>query len=72
MAHSTWHVYGSIFVYLFMCFVCRNVKTQDRRAYLERPTISADYKVDVEGGGVECFYQHVESGATFFFSSTVI
>lgn len=72
MAHSTWHGYNSIFVYLFICFVCQNVKAQDRRAYLERPTISMEYKVDVDGGGVDCYYQHVDLGATFFFSSQVI
>lgn len=71
MAHSTWLAYSSFIVYLFICFVCQNVKTQDKRAYLERPSISMEYKIDIDGGGVECYYQHVDEEARFFFSSGV-
>lgn len=74
MAHSTWHVYGSIFVYLFMCFVCQNVITQsDTRPWYESlPAVAMDYKVHIDAGKEDCYYQYVQPGATFYVSFQVI
>lgn len=74
MAHSTWHVYGSIFVYLFMCFVCQNVITQtDSRPWYESlPAVAMDYKVHIDAGKEDCYYQYVQPGATFYVSFQVI
>lgn len=74
MAHSTWHIYGAIFVYLFMCFVCQNVKTMksgDRRPY-EPPSVQMEYKMHIDPGQHDCYWQYVQAGATLFFSYRVI
>lgn len=73
MANSTWHVYGSIFVYLFMCFVCQNVITQtDSRPWYESlPAVAMDYKVHIDAGKEDCYYQYVQPGATFYVSFQV-
>ncbi|XP_037040424.1 transmembrane emp24 domain-containing protein 6 [Bradysia coprophila] len=74
MANSTWHVYGTIFVYLFMCFVCQNVITQsDSRPWYESlPAVAMDYKVHIDAGKEDCYYQYVQPGATFYVSFQVI
>lgn len=73
MANSTWHVYGSIFVYLFVCFVCHNVITQtDSRPWYESlPAVAMDYKVHIDAGKEDCYYQYVQPGATFYVSFQV-
>lgn len=73
MANSTWHVYGSIFVYLFMCFLCQNVITQgDSRPWYETlPAVAMDYKVHIDAGKEDCYYQYVQPGATFYVSFQV-
>lgn len=73
MANSTWHVYGTIFVYLVMCFVCQNVITQtDSRPWYESlPAVAMDYKVHIDAGKEDCYYQYVQPGATFYVSFQV-
>lgn len=73
MAHSTWHVYGSIFLYLFMCFVCQNVKTEERRPWHETiPAVAMEYKVHIDAGKEDCYYQYAQPGATFYVSFQVM
>lgn len=73
MANSTWHVYGSIFVFLFLCLVCQNVNTQtDNRPWYETlPAVAMDYKVHIDAGKEDCYYQYVQPGATFYVSFQV-
>lgn len=73
MANSTWHVYGSILVYLFMCFVCQNVitQTESRPWYESLPAVAMDYKVHIDAGKEDCYYQYVQPGATFYVSFQV-
>lgn len=73
MANSTWHVYGSIFVYLFICFVCQNVitQTESRPWYESLPAVAMDYKVHIDAGKEDCYYQYVQPGATFYVSFQV-
>lgn len=69
MAHSTWHIY--VFVFLFMCSVCQNLKSGDRRIY-EPPSVAMEYKIHIDAGQQDCFWQYVQEGATVFFSYQVI
>ncbi|KAJ6640768.1 Transmembrane emp24 domain-containing protein 5 [Pseudolycoriella hygida] len=72
MANCTWHVYGSIFLYLLMCFLCRNVSTDGRPWYESLPAVAMDYKVHIDAGKEDCYYQYVQPGATFYVSFQVI
>ncbi len=75
MAHSTWHVDGSIFVYLCLCFVLfKTVNTQDgERPYLEkRPLVSMDFNIQIDAGTEDCYYQYVQPDASFYVSYQVM
>lgn len=73
MAQRTWSIYGSIFLYLYMGFVCQNVIMQEvkRPWYETQPHVSMDFKVHIDAGKEECFYQYVQEGAAFFVSYDV-
>lgn len=75
MAHSTctWHIYGSIFAYLFMCFVCQNVITQSNQRpwYETLPAVAMDYKVHIDAGKEDCYFQYVQPGASLYVSFQV-
>lgn len=73
MGHSTWHFYGSIKVYLCMCFVFQNVMSADFKGPwdMNHPLIKMDYKVHVDAGAEDCYFQYVQEGATFYVSFEV-
>lgn len=73
MAHSTWHIYGSILVYFCICFLWPNVNTEEvKRPWYETiPLVTMDFNVNLAAGTEDCYYQYVQPGATFYVSFQV-
>lgn len=74
MAHSTWHLCISIFLLYFAGLNGEEVadsKPDVRPWYESLPAVAMDYKVHVDAGKEDCYYQYVQAGATFYVSFQV-
>ncbi|XP_037045443.1 transmembrane emp24 domain-containing protein 6-like [Bradysia coprophila] len=75
MAPSTWHVYGSIFVYFYLCSVStKYVNTEEvKRPFFEnRPHVTMDFNINIDGGNQDCFTHFVQPDGAFFVSYRVL
>lgn len=75
MANSTWHYFyfPLLIALIFLCFSCDNVKSQieTKPWYETLPAVAMDYKVHIDAGKEDCYYQYVQAGATFYVSFQV-
>lgn len=74
MANSTWHFYFPLLISLILlCLTCDNVNSQiEAKPWYETlPAVAMDYKVHIDAGKEDCYYQYVQAGATFYVSFQV-
>lgn len=79
MAHSTWHIHNIlaiqiIFTILLVTIISiENVSAQieSKPWYEALPAVAMDYKVHLDAGKEDCYYQYVQPGATFYVSFQV-
>lgn len=55
-------------MYFCICFLCQNVNTEDVKLpwYETIPLVTMDFKVHLEAGKEECFFQYVQKDAAFY------
>ena len=74
MAFCTWHVsiFLSLSVLIIICLI-NNVNCQDaaRPWYETLPAVAMDYKVHIDAGKEDCYWQYCQPGATFYVSFQV-
>lgn len=74
MSNSTWHYFSLLIsLILLLCFTCDNVNSQiEAKPWYETlPAVAMDYKVHIDAGKEDCYYQYVQAGATFYVSFQV-
>jgi p24 family protein gamma-5 len=57
----------TIFIFILICQAQENTKPW----YEALPAVAMDYKVHIDAGKEDCYYQYVQSGATFYVSFQV-
>lgn len=72
----TWHTAcGALVVFsVFGSYLLQQVGTQDvdtRPWYEKLPAVAMDYKVHIEAGKEDCYFQYVQPGSTFYVSFQV-
>uniref|UniRef100_U5ES02 Putative logjam n=1 Tax=Corethrella appendiculata TaxID=1370023 RepID=U5ES02_9DIPT len=70
MVRITWH--SSCFLTIFILYCIKNVQTDERPWYESLPAVAMDYKVHIDAGKEDCYYQYVQPGSTFYVSFQVI
>lgn len=58
---------------VFFVFLCFEIVTRDTSAinFESLPAVAMDYKVKIDAGKEDCYYQFVSPGATFYASFQV-
>jgi len=77
MAFDTWHIWGvSLFTTLVLLagslFQDANGQTGSQPWYETLPAVAMDYKVHLDAGKEDCYYQYVQPGASLYVSFQVI
>lgn len=74
MATRTWHVLCSCLVFIILCNLIDNAESQEttRPWYETLPAVAMDYKVHIDAGKEDCYFQYVQPGSTFYVSFQVI
>lgn len=74
MARSTWHSQfaSAACLFIVILFIC-DVRAQlEKQPWYEKlPAVAMDYKVHLDAGKEDCYYQYVQPGATFYVSFQV-
>lgn len=79
MARSTWHIQSlSSLTTVLVALALSVVLVQDASAQLESkpwyealPAVAMDYKIHLDAGKEDCYYQYVQAGATLYVSFQV-
>lgn len=76
MAFSTWHIWGIASIALFILLTnnfLQNVNGQLEAQpwYESLPAVAMDYKVHLDAGKEDCYYQYVQPGASLYVSFQV-
>lgn len=76
MAYSTWHIWGISLVISFILLTVglfQNVDGQIEKQpwYEALPAVAMDYKVHLDAGKEDCYYQYVQPGASLYVSFQV-
>lgn len=71
MAHITWHFLLNSIILISLSLLS-SVKLQDQKPWYETlPAVGMDYKVHIDAGKEDCYYQYVRPGSTFYVSFQV-
>lgn len=61
-----------ILLFLYIIQICLHLnQTQTVPWYENLPAVAMDYKVHIDAGKEDCYYQYVQPGATFYVSFQV-
>lgn len=64
------------FIALFFCILCVFIETDTQETtvpwYENLPAVAMDYKVHIDPGKEDCYYQYVNPGAAFYVSFQVV
>lgn len=76
MACGTWHILGITLVAYFVLLAATllpNVEAQlEAQPWYETlPAVAMDYKVHLDAGKEDCYYQYVQAGASLYVSFQV-
>lgn len=73
MATLTWHTFLLVanFLIISVFYVKTDAQEAHRPWYENLPAVAMDYKVHVEAGKEDCYFQYVQPGATFYASYSV-
>lgn len=74
MATRTWHtLLCSCLVFIILCNLIENGECQEttRPWYETLPAVAMDYKVHIDAGKEDCYFQYVQPGSTFYVSFQV-
>lgn len=76
MAYSTWHIWGISLIIPFILLTVgflQNVDGQIEKQpwYESLPAVAMDYKVHLDAGKEDCYYQYVQPGASLYVSFQV-
>lgn len=71
----TWHttlLWTAALIFLFSLLI-NEISAQDpiKPWYENLPAVAMDYKVHIDAGKEDCYYQYVQAGATFYVSFSV-
>lgn len=72
MAQRTWHLFTLITIFTVLSIVGDVFSTSPAPWYENLPAVTMDYKVHIDAGKEDCYYQYVQPGATFYASYQVI
>jgi hypothetical protein len=57
---------------VFLCFILSEIGAQSTVPWYENlPAVAMDYKVHIDPGKEDCYFQYVNPGATFYVSFQV-
>lgn len=73
MANLTWHMWCFSLIFIILIQLINNVGTQDaaRPWYETLPAVAMDYKVHIDAGKEDCYFQYVQPGSSFYVSFQV-
>lgn len=77
MSFLTWHTSLLLSAFILICcltFTTSNDETTQeihKPWYENLPAVAMDYKVHIDAGKEDCYYQYVQAGATFYVSFSV-
>ncbi|KAJ2952520.1 hypothetical protein O0L34_g6836 [Tuta absoluta] len=73
MAQRTWHMFSVITLILTILSLVGDVFSNTAAPWYENlPAVTMDYKVHIDAGKEDCYYQYVQPGATFYASYQVL
>lgn len=73
MARRTWHTLCVLtLLFTILSLVGDVLSTTAAPWYENLPAVTMDYKVHIDAGKEDCYYQYVQPGATFYASYQVI
>lgn len=73
MAQRTWHMFTVITVIFTILSLVGDVSSTSAAPWYENlPAVTMDYKVHIDAGKEDCYFQYVQPGATFYASYQVI
>lgn len=59
-------------IFIFVCLLAlTNTETSTQPWYETLPAVAMDYKVHIDPGKEDCYFQYVNPGATFYVSFQV-
>lgn len=77
MAHGTWHLWN-IWMIASVTLLLAAINLPDVNGQIEKqpwyeslPAVAMDYKVHLEAGKEDCYYQYVQPGASLYVSFQV-
>lgn len=72
MARRTWHTFCVISLLFTILSLVGDVLSNPATPWYENlPAVTMDYKVHIDAGKEDCYYQYVQPGATFYASYQV-
>lgn len=73
MARRTWHAFCVITLLFTILSLVGDVLSNTAAPWYENlPAVTMDYKVHIDAGKEDCYYQYVQPGATFYASYQVL
>ncbi|XP_063620005.1 transmembrane emp24 domain-containing protein 5 [Cydia splendana] len=73
MARRTWHMFTVITLIFTILSLVGDVNTSSPAPWYENlPAVTMDYKVHIDAGKEDCYFQYVQPGATFYASYQVL
>lgn len=72
MAQRTWHTFFVlVLIFTILSIVGDVLSTSPGPWYENLPAVTMDYKVHIDAGKEDCYFQYVQPGATFYASYQV-
>lgn len=73
MARRTWHMFTLLTIIFTILSLVGDVFSSTAAPWYENlPAVTMDYKVHIDAGKEDCYYQFVQPGATFYASYQVV
>lgn len=77
MSFLTWHTSLLLSAFILICFLTFTKPNEETTQEIHKPwyenlpAVAMDYKVHIDAGKEDCYYQYVQAGATFYVSFSV-
>lgn len=78
MSFLTWHTSLLLSAFILICFLTFTKPNEETTQEIHKPwyenlpAVAMDYKVHIDAGKEDCYYQYVQAGATFYVSFSVV